>query len=69
MQRMADQSRMSLAAADIIGRSEHDARGRVESAGLAFRAVRPGGVGTADWCATRVTATLFDGQVREAHVG
>jgi hypothetical protein len=69
MQRMVVESQEALAAADIIGRHEAEARSRVEAAGLRFRPVHDGGLMTADRSASRVTATVVDGIVREARIG
>lgn len=69
MQRMVVESQEALAAADIIGLDEAVARSRVEAAGLRFRADRAGGPMTADYSATRVTATIVDGMVHEARIG
>jgi len=68
MQRLHDQSRQALVEADIVGLMEDEARRRVEAAGLRFRPVRVGGAESADWSATRVTATVVEGVVRSADV-
>jgi hypothetical protein len=68
-QRMAEESRKALAAVDLVGRPEDDARRRAEAVGLAFRAAPVDGVLTADFSATRVTATVVDGVVLEARIG
>jgi hypothetical protein len=66
--RVAEASRSALADTDIIGRSEEEARRRVEAAGLYFRPVHAVEVMTADLSLTRVTAVIVDGRVREARV-
>ncbi len=68
MQRMHDSSRQALAEAGIVGKTVEDARKQVEAVGLTFRPVEADGVQTADWCATRVTATVVGGIVQHAEV-
>lgn len=67
-QRLREASRQALADADIVGKPVDGARERVEAVGLTFRPVQAGGVQTADWSATRVTATVVGGVVQHAEV-
>jgi hypothetical protein len=69
VRRLAEDSARALEAADVVGRTVEEARERVEAAGLRLRPVRPGDMVTADWQATRVTAQVGDGVVREARIG
>ncbi len=68
MKRLHDDSKRALAEANIVGVTEDEARQRVEAAGLRFRSLAPGGIESADWSATRVSAVVVDGVVREAEV-
>ncbi len=68
MQRLHHASRRALVEAEIVGTAVDEARERVEAAGLTFRPVLAGGVESADWSATRVTATVMNGVVRDAEV-
>lgn len=67
-QRLHAISRRALADADVVGKPVDEARERVEAAGLTVRPVQAGGVQTADWSATQVTATVAGGVVQHAEV-